>query len=379
MPKTNNTSVTNTSRAARIVRTSIIGIVANVALAAFKAVVGLLANSIAIVLDAVNNATDALSSIVTIIGTRLAGRAADYNHPFGHGRAEYLTAIVIGIIVLYAGVTSLIESVRRIIQPEVADYRTLGLGIVAVAVVVKIVLGLYVKRVGTDVNSDSLIGSGTDALLDAVISATTVVAALIFIATGISLEAPLGAIISLVIIKAAYDILQETISKLLGRRVDTELSRGIKQAVAQVEGVHGVYDLVITDYGPEQLLGSMHVEVPETYTANDIDRLTREIQTLVAKEFDVIVAAVGIYTRNTESAQAAAMRRRVEEIAYAHKYVKEVHGFYLNEAAHAVNFDLVLDFAAPDRNALYADIFAEVKAAFPDYAFAIVLDNDVSD
>ena len=367
------------ARAARIVRTSILGIVANVALAAFKAAVGLLANSIAIVLDAVNNATDALSSIVTIVGTRLANRGADYKHPFGHGRVEYLTAIVIGIIVLYAGITALVESARRILEPQAADYSVVGLVIIAVAVLVKIALGTYTKRMGQETHSDALVGSGTDALLDAVIGASTLVAAIIFMATGLSLEAPLGAVISLVIIKAGYDILRETISKIIGRRVDPDLSRNIKKAVREVEGVRGVYDLVITDYGPDQLLGSMHVEVPETATATDIDRLTREIQHLVHERFGVMVAAVGIYTTNVKSETAKRMRETVEQIALRHDHVKEVHGFYVNEASKTMQFDIVLTFDADDREALWRHITHDVQEAFPDYNVQVILDADISD
>lgn len=374
----NNTNK-QAARTARIVRTSIVGIVANVALAGFKAAVGALAGSIAIIMDAVNNATDALSSIVTIIGTRLAGKEADYNHPFGHGRAEYLTAIVIGIIVLYAGITALVESVRTMLEPQTPSYSALGLGIIAVAVVVKVALGIYVRRVGSEVNSDSLEGSGTDALLDAVISASTLVAALVFIATGTSLEAPLGAIISLFIIKAGYDILNETTSKLLGRRIDADLSRGIKDAVAQVEGVHGVYDLVLTDYGPEQLLGSMHVEVDETATANDIDALTREIQALVAQQFGVIVTAVGIYTTNSADPHAQEIKQTVERIAFEHAHVKEVHGFYVNHATKTMQFDIVLTFDANDREALWRHITQDVQETYPDYTVTIVLDADIAD
>jgi len=155
-----------------IVRTSIIGIVANVLLVAFKAVVGLAANSIAIVLDAVNNLTDALSSVITILGTKLAGKSPDRDHPLGHGRYEYLSAMVIVAIVLYAGITSLVESVRKIIEPEVADYSFVTLVIVAAAVVVKIVLGRYVSAKGKQVDSGSLIASGKDALFDSAISAS---------------------------------------------------------------------------------------------------------------------------------------------------------------------------------------------------------------
>ena len=175
------------SRGKVIVRTSVIGILANVLLAAFKAVVGLLSGSIAIVLDAVNNITDAGSSLVTIIGTRLAAKAPDRKHPFGHGRVEYLSAMIIAIIILYAGLASFTESVRNILKPSVPDYSPQGLVIVAAAVLVKIILGRYVKSVGESVHSDSLVNSGKDAMLDSVISATTLAAALIYITTGLSL------------------------------------------------------------------------------------------------------------------------------------------------------------------------------------------------
>ncbi len=367
------------TRGKRIVRTSIVGIAANVALAAFKAIVGVIANSIAIVLDAVNNATDALSSVVTIVGTRLAGKKPDYDHPFGHGRAEYLTAIVIGVIVMYAGVTSLVESVRRIASPEAPAYDAVGLAIIVVAVIVKVVLGAYVKRVGREVDSDSLVASGTDAQLDAVISASTVVAAVVFMATGVSLEAPLGAIISLVIIKAGVDILRETISKIIGRRVDSDLSRGIKEAVGSVPGVNGVYDLVLTDYGPDQLIGSLHVEVDENATATEIDALTRRVQELVYRRYGVAITAVGIYTTNSGSENAQDMRSRVSQMALAIDHVKEVHGFFVDEQTHDATFDVVVSFDAPDAAHVRDQVSKVVHAAFPDYRFSITLDSDFSD
>ena len=185
-----------TSREKTIVKTSVIGIVANVFLAGFKAVIGLMSNSIAIVLDAVNNISDAGSSLITIVGTKLAGREPDKKHPFGYGRIEYLSAMIISVIVLYAGITSFVESVKQIIHPETPDYNAVSLIIVAVAVVVKILLGRYVKSVGVKVNSDALINSGEDATLDSVISASTLVAAGIFLIFHVSLEAWLGAVIS---------------------------------------------------------------------------------------------------------------------------------------------------------------------------------------
>ena len=151
LPERNGNPESGASREKTIVRTSIVGVIANVLLAAFKAVVGLMVNSIAIVLDAVNNISDAASSLITIVGTKLAGKAPDKKHPFGYGRIEYLSAMIISVLVLYAGLTSLVESVRQILSPENPEYTAVSLIIVAVAVVVKILLGRYVKGVGVRV------------------------------------------------------------------------------------------------------------------------------------------------------------------------------------------------------------------------------------
>ena len=247
------------NRSKIIVRTSITGIVANVFLAAFKAVIGALTHSIAIVLDAVNNISDAGSSLITIIGTKLAGRQPDKKHPFGYGRIEYLSAMLISVIVLYAGITSFVESVKKIIKPATPDYNFVSLIIVGVAVAVKIVLGRYVKSVGEKVNSDSLINSGEDATLDSVISASTLVAAIIFMVTGLSLEAWLGAVISLVIIKSGIEMLKDTMSRILGERSDPELAASIKNTVTEFDGVQGAYDLVLNNYGPDAWNGSIHI------------------------------------------------------------------------------------------------------------------------
>ena len=316
-----------TSREKTIVKTSIIGIIANVFLAAFKAVIGLMTHSIAIVLDAVNNISDAGSSLITIIGTKLAGREPDKKHPFGYGRIEYLSAMVISVIVLYAGITSLVESVKQIIEPETPEYSTVSLIIIGVAVVVKILLGTYVKRVGVKVNSDSLVNSGQDALLDSIISASTLVAAGIFLIFGLSLEAWLGAVISLVIIKSGIDMLRETISHILGEQNDPELADHIRETVTGFPDVQGAYDLILHNYGPDAWNGSVHIEVPDTYSANELDRLLREIQVAVYQRHNVILTAIGVYSINTKDEEVIAAHRKVAEIVLAHPHVRQLHGF----------------------------------------------------
>ena len=209
-------------RGQKIVRTSLIGVGTNILLAGFKAAVGLLSHSVAIVLDAVNNLSDALSSLITIAGTKIAARSPDREHPLGHGRVEYLSATIIAVIILYAGITSLVESVKKILHPETPDYSAVTLIVVGAAVIVKLLLGRYFRKVGAETASESLSASGSDAVFDAVISASTLVAAALFLIFGWQLEAWLAAAISLYIIKSGFGMLRETVSDLVGERVDSE-------------------------------------------------------------------------------------------------------------------------------------------------------------
>ena len=362
-----------------IVRTSIIGIVANVALVAFKAAVGLAANSIAIVLDAVNNLTDALSSVITILGAKLAGRSPDREHPLGHGRYEYLSAMIIAAIVLYAGITSFVESLRKVLQPESADYSAVTLVILAAAVVVKIVLGRYVSAKGRAVDSGSLIASGKDALFDAAISASVLAAALIYLYTGISLEAYVGVGISVVIVKAGIDMLRETLDDILGHRPSAELAQGIKRTVCADPLVFGAYDLLLESYGPDLTIGAVHVEVADTCTAAEIDAMTRRIQAAVFAEHRIMLATVGIYSRNTADDAAAEMRSAVTRVVMGHDGVLQMHGFYADFETKRCSFDLIIDFAAEDRAGLYRHIIEEVGALYPDFDFTVTLDRDLSD
>ena len=367
------------SREKTIVKTSIIGIVANVFLAGFKAVIGLMTNSIAIVLDAVNNISDAGSSLITIVGTKLAGKEPDKKHPFGYGRIEYLSAMIISVIVLYAGLTSFVESVKQIIHPETPEYNAVSLIIVAVAVAVKILLGRYVKGVGVRVNSDSLINSGEDATLDSVISASTLVAAGIFLIFGLSLEAWLGAIISLVIIKSGLEMLRDTISQILGERNDTELAKAIHQTVTGFPDVQGAYDLVLNNYGPDTWNGSIHIEVPDTYSADRLDQLLREITMKVLREHHVILTAIGVYSVNTKDEEVIQAKRRVEEIVFSHEHVRQMHGFYLLKDQKTMRFDIVISFDAKDRRAVYNEAIADVQKAFPDYELHAAMDTDFAE
>ena len=367
------------SRNAVIVRTSIIGILANVLLAAFKAVVGLASNSIAIVMDAVNNISDAASSVITIIGAKLAGKEPDRKHPFGYGRIEYLSTMIISLIILYAGITAFVESVKKIINPDVPEYSTVSIIIVVVALVVKIFLGRYVRRMGEKVHSDALVNSGEEATLDSVISASTLVAAAIFMIFGLSLEAWLGAVIALVIIKSGIEMLRDALSQILGQRADAQLARDIKNTISQHPEINGAYDLILNDYGPDTWHGSVHIEVPDTMTADELDQLIRKVTAEVCQNHGVILAAVGVYSMNTKDPEAVAAREQVRQIIAGFPEILQMHGFYIDRTEKAIRFDIVISFDAKDRGEVYRKVCEQVQESFPDYSLQVTMDTDFSE
>lgn len=366
------------NREQRIIRASVVGILVNVLLSAFKAAVGLLSGSIAVVLDAVNNLSDALSSILTIIGTRLAGRMPDRKHPFGHGRIEFLTTVVIAVIILYAGLTALVESVKKILHPTVPEYTLPGLLIIAVAVVVKLVLSAYVKGVGEQVKSDTLVASGEDARLDAVISASTLAAALIFIHFHISLEAWLGAVIALVIVKAGLEMIGGAVSQILGERLDSELTQAVLETVRSFPEVEGAYDLLLHDYGPSTIIGSVHIEVPDTMDVVELSRLERHITERVMERHGVILSGISIYVKARMNTPTGLVMRQVRKIVMAHEDVIQMHGFSLDEGRRELHFDIIIDYDVKNRVEQWREICAQVQQLFPDYHVDITLDADAA-
>lgn len=362
-----------------VIKTSIISIITNIMLSIFKAIVGLLSNSIAIVLDAVNNLSDAASGVITIVGTKLATKSPDKQHPYGHGRIEYLSELLISVIIIYAGATALFESVKKIITPELPDYKTISIVIVAVSIIVKIVLGLYVKKKGESVKSNSLVDSGKDALLDSVLSFSTLVAALIFILYDLSLEAYLGALISIYILKSGIEMIRGTLSQILGERAPRDIALSVKKTVNSFKEVKGTYDLFLNNYGPNIYIGSLHIEVDESLDAIKIDKLTREITEKVMIQNNVLLTAVGIYSLNTKDKVTFKMRKEVQEIVFNHDNIIGIHGFFVNKKEKTITFDLIIDFKEKDREKLYSIIYKEIKDKYKDYNINITLDLDVSD
>jgi cation diffusion facilitator family transporter len=361
-----------------IVRTSIVGIVTNIILVIFKMLVGFFTNSIAVILDAVNNLSDVVSSVITIIGTRLAGKDPDKKHPLGHGRTEYLTAMIVSALVLYAGLLSLRESIKKIINPEPAEYNLVSLVIIFVAVIVKVVLGTYVKKKGESVNSNSLIASGEDARFDGIISFSVFATALIYIFTNVSLEAYVGVIISIFIIRSGFTLMKESLDDIVGHRPDSDVTKNIKKLIAEEKDVRGAYDVIIYDFGPDKLYASCHIEVPDTMNIAELDRLTRKIEKKVLKEMGVVLTAIGVYSYNTNHDEAALMRDNIIKHIVAREHVIQVHGFYVDTVEKEIRFDAVLTFDTDHKKEI-EEIKNEVLKMYEGYTVNVVADIDLSD
>lgn len=362
-----------------IVRTSFIGIAANLVLVLFKAVIGFASGSVAIITDAVNNLTDVLSSVITIIGAKYAGKKPDKEHPLGHGRAEYISAAVISVLVLYAGITAFVESCKKIFNPGDISYDYIQIGILIGAILIKVFLGTHFKKVGKKVNSDSLIDSGKDAISDVFVSAATVLAAVIYMLKGLSIEGYVGVLIGVIIIKAGFGMLMHTMDDIIGHRPDAELTKQIKEAICEFDGVYGVYDLILHNYGPDKYMGSVHVEIDASKNADEIDTLSRRITHTIYAKYGVVIEAVSVYARDDIHPEVSEMRGKVSDIIFSHDMVLQMHGFRVDFDNKLIMADIIIDFAAPDREGLYKHIVEDIAEAYPGFTPRIVLDIDASD
>ena len=363
------------ARVRRIMRTSFVGIAANVLLAAFKATVGFAAGSVAVVMDAVNNLSDALGSVLTLAGIQLARRPPSAKHPFGYGRIEYFSAVSIAALVLAAGAGSFVESIRKIVNPSIPEFGIVSLAVVSVAVVAKLVLGRYVSAQGRACNSDALVASGADATFDAVLTAATLVGALLVKFAGLNLDGWIGAVISLFILKAGAGMLMESVGNIMGNRPDAEVSKKIRDIVEAVPGVIGAYDLILHNYGPDTAIGSIHVEIDGSLDAAAIHRLTHAVQRAVLDAFHVFLT-VGIYAIDPARSDDIAA---IATATKAHPGVKAVHGVFFDDDRAAISFDVLVDFTVRDRAALREAILADLASRFPDRSIAINFDTDYSD
>ena len=365
-------------RSRKIVQISIIGIIVNLIMIALKGAVGAVTGSIAIMMDAVNNLSDMLGSVITIVGTKLAGKAPDKKHPYGYGRIEHISTVTISCIVLIAGFTAFKESAQSILEPAAANYTLVSLVLIAIAALAKFLLGQYVKRAGKEYKADSLIASGTEAVFDSMISLSTLVAAVVSMVWHVSIEGWLGALISILILKAGVQLLLESLNAMIGTRIDRELSVNLKRDICRHRHVLGAYDLVLHRYGPDRMIGSVHVELPDEISAREIHRLTRDITEEIRRDYGITLT-VGIYASNTVNEESAQMRAHLLEMIKEYPDILQMHGFYRDAERRQVSFDLVIDYKSKRRIELRDAVIERMRERYEGYDFSVILDGDYSD
>ena len=365
-------------RSKKIVQTSLVGIFANLGLVVIKAIVGIVAMSVAIIMDAINNLSDALSSVITIVGTKLAQKKPDEKHPYGHGRVEYLTSLIISVIILIAGSAAIVESVIAIIDNNLPQFEIWSVILIAIAILVKIAISFFFRHRGKKLNSEALKGSGIDALFDAFLSLGTLIAIVVALIWNVNIEGYIGIIIGLFMIKSGIDVLRNSLSSIIGERMSKETSEAIKKLVVSNPEVKGAYDLIVNNYGPDRGIGSIHIEVDDNLTAKEIHPLTRKIANQVFEQFGIIMT-IGIYASNSSNEEVIKIRDTVRKEVLSHPTIKQMHGFYVDHEDKSITFDVIVDFKDKDSARLIKEIHDNLVEKLPGYRFYIVEDKDFTD
>ena len=368
-------------RQKEIIKTSFIGIIGNVLLVGFKAMVGFIAGSVSIIMDALNNLTDALSSLITIIGTKLAAKRPNKKHPYGYGRIEYITSTLIAALILLAGGMAIYESIKSIIDyfqnGTMPEFEIYSLIIISAAIVVKIMIGLFFRYKANKVQSDALKASGTDALFDSILSTSTLIGALVAKFAGIYIEGYLGILIGLFILKSGFEVLKESLASIIGTRFDRKFVLEIKKEINSIDGVLGAYDLILNSYGPNKNIGSVHIGVKENITAKEIQRIEKEISTIMFTKYNTIMT-IGIYAENIEDEEVKNKYKQILDIIKDYKNILQIHGFYLDAKKKLINYDLVISFDEDNPEKIIEEIKEKNESIIEGYTVTINYDQDFS-
>lgn len=355
--------------------TSGLGIFTNIVLASLKVVVGMMASSIAIISEGVNNFADVLSALLTFIGTKLAGKHPDKEHPFGYGRIEYLVSLVISVLILVSGIEMLKSAIGLILHPEPLKISYVALGIVMVSAVVKFLLGTYTIKMGEKADSRALVGVGVDSKNDSFASLITIASSLIFLVFHVSVDAFAGVIISILIMKAGFDLLKETVSDLIGRPGEYELAVEIYKLVRETEGVISAADMMLHNYGPDAWSGSVNVEIDHDKTVGDVYKVLHDLQLRIMHEYNVVMV-FGIYAVDNDHEEIRALRTKIAEFVRNHEDVKSYHAVYVSEKENRIYCDFIVEYSLRDWDGLRDEFVKYIGEFYPGYDVELVIETD---
>ena len=363
------------SREGTVVTVSGLNILVNLIFAAIKVVIGLAVSSIAIVSEGVNNATDSATSLITIVGTKLSAKHPTEKHPFGFGRIEYLTSLLISVLILFTGAELMESSVKRIFEPQEMSISYVTMAIIAVSALVKLALGLYTIKEGRRVDSSSLVALGTECRSDSVVSVITLVTALVFLVFHVSLDAYAGIIMSLIVLKAGFEVLKETLSDILGQAGEKELAQELYRIIRAEPLVLNAADMMLHNYGPDSYSGSVNVEIDHSKTVEEVYAALHELQLRIMHE-KRITMVFGIYAVDRDHAQIRQLREQVAAFVREQKHVTSYHALYIHPNGKDLYVDLVVDYDLADWEALRKEFTAYMAELYPDKHLELVIETN---
>lgn len=363
------------SREGIISATSLLGIIVNILMASIKVIIGLLSSSIAIISEGVNNASDVLTALLTLIGTKLAGKHPDEKHPFGYGRIEYLTSLIVSVLILITGIEMLESSIKLIFNPGELSISYVTLVIVALSAVVKYFYGVYAVKMGKKASSGALEAVGMESKNDSFVSILTIVSALAFLIFHVSLDAYVGAITSLLIIKAGYEVLRDTISELIGRPGEEELAEKLYKEIRSTDGIINAVDMMLHNYGPEAWSGSVNVEIDHNKTVGDFYQFIHELQLRIMREYNVVMV-FGVYAVDNDHKYTKELRNKIATYIREKENVKSFHAVYLEPGTDRLYCDLVVDYNLRDWDELREDFGNYMKELYPDKELILTIETD---
>lgn len=358
-----------------ITRTAIIGIITNLVIAAVKVIIGLVVSSLAIISEGVNNASDSATSFLTLIGAKLSTKHPDEKHPFGYGRIEYLTALVIGIMILFTGVSMLRESIDAIIHPAKMAVTILAICIVGGTAIVKFILGVYTERKGRAVGSESLIAVGKDSKNDSFFSLVTIISSIIFLVSGISLDAYASVVFSFVVLKTAYETLKDTASDLIGTTGRDDLAKTLYNEIAATEGVISVADMMLHSYGSDSYSGSANVEIDHKKTIGEAYEVLHDLQLRIMNEHNVVMV-FGIYAVDKDSPYMKELRSCISEFTKGQEHIKSFHALYLSPTTKTIYCDFIVDYDLRDWDGLREEFLEYMAGKYPDNPVQLVIETE---
>ena len=343
---------------------SMVGIGCNILLFLAKMAIGLLANSISVMADAFNNLSDAASSIVGFVGVKMAQKPADDDHPFGHGRIEYIAAFIVAFLVLQVGFSLFTGSVEKLFHPDDLTFKWVSVLVLGLSVGVKLWLSLFNRRLGKRINSKVMLATSADALGDAAATSAAIFSMLVYGIFGWNIDAVVGLAVSVVVMLAGINIAKDTLAPLIGEAIDPELYEQITNFVEGFDGIVGTHDLIVHNYGPSKSMASIHAEVPNDCDLEETHEIIDRIEREAARRFGLLLV-IHMDPVETHDQRVVEFKAMVEDVIEKMDSRLSIHDFRMVDGKENINliFDLVAprEYKGADVGKLKAEVSSQVR------------------